>query len=66
MKQTGRSKSKLYKGVYWRVTGGKYKFWFAAGSINGKHFAIYAKSEREAALKYDKKMIENGKDPVNI
>ncbi len=67
MKRTGKSKSKLYKGVYWRRSySGKYKYWVAAGSIKGRHFGISAKSEREAALKYDKKMIENGKPPVNI
>ncbi len=67
MKQTGKTKSKLYKGVYWvRGWGGRRIYWNARGSINGRGFSIFDKTERGAALKYDKKMIENGKPPVNI
>lgn len=55
-----------YKGVYSYITHGKHLCWHTSGSIKGRRFSIYAKTEREAALKYDKKMIENGKPPVNI
>lgn len=65
MKQTGKTKSKLYKGVYHIILGGK-RYWKAGGCIKGRMFGIFAKTEREAALKYDKKMIEKGKPPINI
>ena len=60
------SKSKLYKNVYSFMSSGKYLNWFAKGSINGVVFTINSQTERGAALKYDKKMIENGKEPKNI
>jgi hypothetical protein len=66
MKPIGKTKSKIYKGVYTQRCKGRDGYWFARGSINGKRFAIYAKTEREAGLKYDMKMIENGKEPVNV
>ena len=59
-------KSKLYKGVYRHMSSGRWLYWMACGSINARHFTIHSKTERGAALKYDKKMIENGKNPVNI
>ena len=66
MKERGQSKSKLYKGVYFHIVGGKYLKWMVSGSINGIRFNIGCNTEREAALKYDKKMIENNKQPINI
>lgn len=59
------TKSKLYKGVYKNNYHGK-RNWMAKVSINGKIFWSMCETEREAAIKYDKIMIENGKSPVNI
>jgi len=59
-------KSEIYRGVYLYRIGGKYNYWFARGTVKGKSFAITCKSERDAGLKYDMKMIEMGKEPVNI
>ena len=59
-------KSKKYKGVYHYKNSRNKVFWLAQGSIRGINFNIHTTSERDAALKYDKKMIENGKPPVNI
>ena len=61
-----KCKSKLYKGVYWRRINGKKIIWCASGSIKGRNFSIHTETEREAAFKYDMKMIENNKEPVNV
>ena len=68
MKYTGKSKSEIYKGVYKakRPSVGSAECWVASGSINGVRFNTHSPTERGAALKYDMKMIENGKEPVNI
>ena len=66
MKQTGRSKSELYKGVYFLKNGKNGGNWIAQGSINNKKFMITSQNERDAAIKYDMKMIETGREPKNI
>ena len=66
MKQKGRSKSKLYKNVYFHKINGKDIVWYCSGSINGLKFFINSTSERDAAIKYDMKMIETGREPKNI
>ena len=58
--------SEKYKGVYQFKNLGVYTRWCAIGTVNGRKFNIPSDSERDAALKYDKKMIEIGKEPVNI
>tara|TARA_Y100000389_G_C17315642_1_gene440298 strand:- start:378 stop:578 length:201 start_codon:yes stop_codon:yes gene_type:complete len=62
MKYKGKSK---YKYVSQQELNGELVWrgvFFKNGSGNGKTF----KTEREAALYVDKKLIENGKEPVNI
>lgn len=59
------NKSK-YKGVTQIIEQGKYIYWRTSGSINGRRFTGIYDTEKEAAIQYDKKMIENGKEPVNI
>lgn len=58
MKET---KSELYKGVYHRRDGNR-EYWYMRTSENSRT----CKTEREAAIAYDKHLIENGKEPVNI
>lgn len=55
-----------YKGVSQVLDSGKYIVWRTSGSINGRKFTGTYSTEKEAAIQYDKKMIENGKEPVNI
>ena len=59
-------KSDKYRGVFCFKSLGKFTTWKAMGSANGRKFTIMAESERDAALKFDKKRIELGKEPVNI
>lgn len=66
MAKESKNKSLLYKNVYKIITDGRYVTWAAYGTVKGRRFIICAKTEREAALKYDIKMIEAGKNPVNI
>ena len=56
------------KGVYLFKNYGKRKtdVWTAQGYFNGLRFIIFERSERDAAIAYDKKMIEIGKKPVNL
>lgn len=54
-----------YKGVTQVKQSGEV-FWIAQGTINGLRFAKRCENEREAAVAYDKKMIECGRKPVNI
>lgn len=65
-----------YKGVSKLVHGDSSyekhnkKPWRATLAIKGEFskqwFSSYCKTEREAAIAYDKKMIELGRPPVNI
>lgn len=66
MKKEIKTKSSIYKGVYKSIIGGKYERWIASGSNAGRRFIINAKNERDAAFRYDMKLIEIGKEPVNI
>jgi hypothetical protein len=59
------SKSK-YKGVDFVLQAGKYKKWRCCGIVNGKKFNFSCETEKEAAILYDKKMIESGRQPVNL
>ena len=55
-------KKSKYKGVSLQKIDGKYEFWVA----HMFKWIKYCYSEREAAMEYDKKLIELGKKPVNI
>lgn len=61
-----RKGSKKYKYVQYQDGKDGVRHWYAClrGSGYGNSWA--AKSERDAALKIDKKLIEMGKEPVNI
>lgn len=69
-----KERSSKYKGVSYinsRSNGKDIIGWTAAiDNLNGrmwrKHTGNTDKSEREAAIAYDMKMIELGKEPVNI
>jgi len=62
-KRTGKTKSLIYKGVYRVRSHGKY-IWRAE---NKKFkFSHPFETEREAAIAYDKVLINNQKEPVNI
>jgi len=63
-------KSEKYKYVY-RVTGsgrtGQSEYWKAYFTIKGQyHNSKLYTSEREAAIAVDRKLIEHGREPVNI
>lgn len=55
-----------YKGVSKVIEQGKYIFWRCDGCVNGRKFCSSHDTEREAAIAYDRKMLENGKEAVNI
>ena len=58
-----------YKGVAKLMNTSSIKskdFWRAEYKFEGRHWFATFDSEREAAIGYDKKMIELGKSPVNI
>lgn len=55
-----------YKGVSQVRVKGRYIYWKTAGWANGRSFFGLYDTEREAAIAYDKKMIESGREPVNI
>jgi len=57
-----KGKSEKYKGVYLYELRGEIKY--KAGS--GKMLHGFFDTEREAAVYYDKQMINKGKKPVNI
>lgn len=59
------TKSK-YKGVDYVIIEGKYKKWRCCGSVNSRRFNFTCETEREAAILYDKMMLQNGKQAVNI
>ncbi len=55
-----------YKGVYPCISSGKYLLWQATKMTKGVKKVKSFPSERGAAIFYDKLLIEEGKDPVNI
>ena len=57
-----------YKGVsLFKKKGGKdIENWAAQGSHKGVRWMKTFRTEREAAIGYDMKMIQLGKEPVNI
>jgi hypothetical protein len=59
-----------YKGVAYagRIKGKGHAFWKAQyeNAQSGMNWEKLTKTERQAALEYDKKMLELGKEPVNI
>lgn len=59
-----------YRGVSFKTqgrNGRKVQMWIASTTLKGGiSWWCYANSEREAAIAYDRKMIEIGKEPVNI
>ena len=64
-------KSSIYKHVYystWFINrkGDAVLPWMTLIQLRGTHWSKHFKTEREAALAVDKKLIEIGKEPVNI
>ena len=60
-------KDSKYKGVSKVRNHGKYDNWKAECRLaDGTHCAKLCKTERLAAIAYDKMMIEQRKEPVNI
>ena len=57
-----KGKSDKYKGVYLYKLRGKIKYKAGSGSMLHGFF----ETEREAAVYYDKQLINKGKEPVNI
>jgi len=55
-----------YKGVSKILLSGKYIYWKAEYRTNEHNWRKLCHTEREAAIAYDIKMIEIGKEPVNI
>lgn len=55
-----------YKGVCNVLKGGKYNLWICQGTVKGTRFSHAFNTEREAAICYDKIMLQNGKQAVNI
>lgn len=61
-----KQKSK-YKGVSLMRFSGKYYYWTAQGvTARGRRWQKRCNTEREAAIAFDKKMIELGREPVNV
>lgn len=55
-----------YKGVTKKVINGKHH-WISTLSLgDGTNWQRYGETERECAIAYDKKLIEMGRDTVNI
>lgn len=55
-----------YKGVSMFIVNGKQTYWHAQKTHNNTRWQSTWKTEREAAIAYDKRMIQIGKEPVNI
>jgi hypothetical protein len=55
-----------YKGVAKIMQEGKYIYYRCSGNVNGRKFHSIHETEREAAISYDKKMLENKREAVNI
>lgn len=60
-----KSKSSNYKGVSKSNVRGKVK-WIAQYNANGHNWAKWCGTEREAAIAYDVKMVQIGKEPINV
>lgn len=64
------TKSSKYKGVHFYNRGNLKSdkdYWIAQYNMpNNKQWRVYKATEREAAIAYDKKMIELGREPINI
>ena len=58
-------KSEKYKGVSYNYVGSKYMWIYQLTINNLKYYGTY-ETEKEAAIAYDMKLIENGKRPVNV
>jgi len=58
-------KSQKYKGVYYFQKDGL-GYYFYKLIIKGCVFNGSYKTEKEAAIAYDIKLIDNGKEPVNV
>jgi len=65
MRKKKKDKTSKYKGVHSVTVGGCIK-WRITGKVDGRMFTGDYKNERVAAMQYDLKMIECGKNPVNI
>jgi hypothetical protein len=61
-----RKTSNKYKYVKYKDCKDGVRRWYACLRGKGRGNSWAAKSERDAALKIDKKLIEMGKEPVNI
>lgn len=60
-------KSSKYKGIYYDLAGVRNCYrWQASKTFKGIKWRKDCKTEREAAIAYDKKLIELGLEPVNI
>lgn len=56
-----------YKHVTFLIVNGKHKYWQGElGLDNGRYWKKYCKTEKEAARAVDIKLIELGREPVNI
>jgi len=60
------TKSKKYKGVWSCMSNGKEIYFRYYITNKGTNYTGTYKTEREAALNYDLKLIDLGKQPVNI
>jgi hypothetical protein len=58
-------KSKKYKGVALYFASSK-EMWRYQLTVNGTKFTGLYETEKEAAIAYDMKLIDNGKRPVNV
>lgn len=55
-----------YKGVYARLQRSRYITWVAEKKNKGKKYRKVCKTEKQAALAYDKMCLSFGLPPVNI
>jgi hypothetical protein len=55
-----------YKGVSKSVRGKRYVTWIARHQHNGEKWTVTMNTQRDAALAYDKRLIQLGMQPVNI
>lgn len=54
-----------YKGVS-KVTNGRKEYWMTQYRTGNHRWEKHCDTERQAAIAFDKKMLEIGKEPVNI
>lgn len=55
-----------YKGVCKVVKQKRYVYWNARHTYEGEKWQVTMKTQRDAALAYDKRLISLGLEPVNI